>query len=410
MAQASRIFQVFAKPAGSLCNLSCHYCYYVGKKGLYPDASPLRMSDAILERYIVSHIQASTEPTIYFSWHGGEPTILGIDYFQKIVSLQRKHRPAHRTIANGLQTNGTLLDDQWCRFLAREGFTVGISMDGPRQFHNRYRVAGDQSPSFDRVLRGYEFLLNYGIPCEILCVVHQDNVGYPLEVYRFFKQLEARYVTFLPLVEPVPGTQAVSGRSVPARQFGEFLCSIFIEWKSGDVGTVTIQLFEEAARIAFQQDHSLCIFRKKCGGVPVIEHNGDFYSCDHFVDSRHCLGNISSTPLAELLESPAQIAFGQAKWATLPSMCRRCEVLDMCNGECPKNRFLKTPDGEPGLNYLCAGYKLFFTSYRPFVQQIAALIRQPNRENVPVSDSKPGRNSLCPCGSGKKYKSCCLQK
>ena len=377
MDKASRIFQVFVKPIGSICNLACHYCYYLDKEHLYPEAEVFCMPEVILEEYIVQHIEASTEPVIRFSWHGGEPTVLGMDYFRKIVTLQRKHQPINRRITNGMQTNGTLLDEEWCRFLAAEGFAVGLSLDGPEELHDQYRLTKGGKPTFQQAMRGYERLQQHGVCTDILCVVNAHNVRSPLQVYRFFKQINAPYVSFLPLVEPQPDADGgVSSRTVPADAFGAFLCTIFDEWISQDIGRIKIQVFEEAARTAFGQEHSLCIFRETCGDIPVIEHNGDFFSCDHFVDADHRLGNIIETRLVELLESPAQRAFGRAKLDTLPRYCQTCEVRAMCHGGCPKNRFIRTPDGETGLNYLCAGYKRFFTHCRPFVAEVAAQWRR----------------------------------
>ncbi len=377
MAKASRDFQVFVKPAGSLCNLRCHYCYYLKKEQLYPEGELLRMPDNVLEKYIVQHVEASPGSVIQFSWHGGEPMVLGLDYFRKIVALQRKHQPPHQRIINGMQTNGTLLDEDWCRFLAEEGFVVGISLDGPEEFHDRYRVTKDQNPTQRLAMRGYDLLQKHRIPSNILCVVHAENVQHPSEVYRFFKQLKAHYVEFLPLVEPRPEEErGVSPRTVPAEAFGNFLCTIFDEWVSQDVEQVNVQIFEEVARTALGQVHALCIFRKTCGDVPVIEHNGDFFSCDHFVDKEHHLGNIRETPLHDLLESPEQRAFGQAKWDTLPRSCQACEVLRFCHGGCPKDRIIQTPDPKAQLNYLCAGYKRFFTYCQPFVAQLSAVWRQ----------------------------------
>ena len=342
-----------------------------------------------------------------------------MNYFHKITALQRKHKPRGRRIINGIQTNGTLIDEQWCRFFAAEGYVVGVSLDGPRELHDLFRRTREKKPTHESVLRGYELLQQYQIPCEILCVVNSQNVRYAAQVYRYFKQLKSRYITFLPLVEPQPDAESgVSRRSVTSEAWGEFLCTVFDKWLSEDIGRMKVQIFEEAARTAFRQEHSLCIFRKTCGRVPVIEHNGDFYSCDHFVDTEHHLGNIRKTPLVELLESPAQTAFAQAKSNTLPRYCLDCDVREMCNGGCPKNRFIRTPEGEIGLNYLCAGYKRFFTHCRPFIAQLAAIWRQQSTEQQdlqsrPVemrSDSKTGRNAPCPCGSGKKYKNCCLNR
>ncbi len=379
MVKASREFQVFVKPIGSICNLDCRYCYYLKKERLYPKGESFRMPNEILEEYIIQHIDASPETVIRFSWHGGEPTVLGLDYFREIVALQRKHKPPDRRIANGIQTNGTLLDEDWCRFLATEGFAVGLSLDGTQEMHDRHRVTKDQKPTHEQTMRGYKLLQKHHVYTEILCVVNAHNVQSPLQVYRSFKQMNAQHITFLPMVEPQPDTKdGVSPISVPAEDWGTFLCTIFDEWRDHDIGQVKVQIFEEAARTAFNQEHSLCVFRPTCGDIPVIEHNGDFYSCDHYVDVEHRLGNIKETPLVELLESPAQRAFGEAKLETLPRYCLECEVRAMCNGECPKNRFLKTPDGEPGLNYLCAGYKRFFTHCQPFVSEVAAQWRRQN--------------------------------
>jgi uncharacterized protein len=419
MVKVSHEFQVFAKPGGSLCNLNCHYCYYLKKEHLYPKGESFRMDDPILEEYIIQQIAASSGSLINFSWHGGEPTLLGLEYFRKIVALQRKYQPSHQRIANGMQTNGTLLDEEWCRFLKTEGFGVGLSLDGPQEMHDRYRVTKSQNPTHKQAMRGYRLLRQYRIPCDLLCVVHAQNVQYPIQVYRFFKQIKAQYVEFLPLVEQQPDEEgAVSPRTVPAEAFGNFLCTIFDEWMRQDIGQVKVQIFEEAARTAFGLEHALCIFRKTCGDVPVIEHNGDLFSCDHFVNTEHRLGNIQKTLLIDLLESPAQRAFGQAKLDALPRHCRECEVLEMCHGGCPKDRILRTPDGEAGLNYLCAGFKRFFTHCQPFVAELSALLGRQSLERPMLlakvggahAGPKVGRNDPCPCGSGRKYKNCCLGK
>jgi len=379
MVKASQGFQVFVKPIGSICNLDCHYCYYLRKEHLYPKEETFRMPIKVLEEYIVQHIDASPETVIRFSWHGGEPTVLGLEYFRKIVALQRKHQPINKRIVNGIQTNGTLLDEDWCHFLAREGFTVGLSLDGPPEMHDRYRVTKDGRPTHEQTMRSYRLLQKHGVSTDILCVVNSYNVQFPLQVYRFFKKINAPYVTFLPMVEPQSDTESgASSLSVPADAWGTFLCTIFDEWREQDIGQVKVQIIEEATRTAFKQEHSLCIFRPTCGDIPVIEHNGDFYSCDHFVDVEHHRGNIMETPFVDLLESPTQRAFGRAKLDTLPIYCRECVVRSMCNGGCPKNRFIKTPGGEPGLNYLCSGYKRFFSHCQPFVSEVATLWNEQN--------------------------------
>lgn len=368
----SREFQVFVKPVGAECNLSCRYCYYLDKAELYNHTGLIRMTDENLEKYIILHIEASTEPDISFSWHGGEPTLAGLDFFRKVVNLQQRRKPSGRNIINGIQTNATLLNDNWCKFLASEGFFVGISIDGPEELHNKFRVSKGKAGSFRKTLNGYELLKKHNIPTELLTVVNAENVNFPNEVYSFLKQLGSKYMTFLPLVEREPGSHSgASSISVPAAAFGSFLSTIFDEWVTEDIGSIKIQIIEEAARTAFNQEHTLCIFKKTCGGVPVVEHNGDFFSCDHYVDKEHLIGNIYKISLTEMLDSDEQQAFGLAKFVTLTEYCLECEVRNMCNGECPKNRFIKSPSGEPGLNYLCPGYKRFFNHVKPFVDIIA---------------------------------------
>lgn len=332
------------------------------------------MPDDLLEEYIIQHINASSGPDIFFSWHGGEPTLAGLQFFRRVVELQRKHIPENNRVINGLQTNGTLLNDEWCRFLKQENFIVGISLDGPENFHSINRLRKDGQSSFIEVLRGYQLLREYGIPCEILCVVNSANINHPLEIYRYFKQLKAQYITFLPLVERRTGKE-VSEQSVNAKEFGKFLCAIFDEWKDSDIGEIKIQIFEEALRTAFNLEHTLCIFKKTCGGVTVLEFNGDVYSCDHYVRQEYFLGNIRNTSLQILLESPEQKTFGQAKLDFLPEYCLKCEVIEMCNGACPKDRFIATPDGNAGLNYLCEGYKMFFNHCKPFIEQVTEVWR-----------------------------------
>lgn len=417
MAKASSDFQIFVKPVGSSCNLNCTYCYYLDKGQLYPGKKTFRMQEDLLEDYIRQHIEASPSSTIQFSWHGGEPTLMGIEYFRKIVVIQGKYKKSHQKIINGIQTNGTLLNEDWCQFFAKEGFIVGISIDGPQEFHDLYRISKTGKSSFEQTLRGYQLLKQYEIPVNILCVVHAHNVKHPLEIYRFFKGLRARYIEFLPLVEKDSlrnGT--LTSRTVRAEDFGEFLCTIFDEWLSEDIENMSIQIFEEVARTALGQEHALCIFNKTCGRVPVLEHNGDLFACDHFMTPEYRQGNIREKPLAELLESPTQKAFGENKWKNLPHFCQTCEVLKFCYGGCPKDRILQTAEGESGLNYLCKGFKRFFTHCQHFVNSLSSVWKSqsPNESNLVLemkgSGRKIGRNDPCPCGSGKKYKRCCLNK
>ena len=418
MQTASREFQVMVKPMGPICNLDCRYCYYLRKTELYPAGESFRMPDDLLEGYIVQHIAASPKELIYFSWHGGEPTALGLDSFRRIVELQRRHQPPGRRIVNGIQTNGTLLDEEWGRFLAAEHFDVGLSLDGPEELHDGYRVSKGGKPTHQQVVQAFRLLQRYRIPCTILCVVHNRNVHHPRAVYRFFKELGVQFLQFLPLVlRQADGS--VTPETVPAEAYGGFLCAIFHEWVRYDAGRIGIQNFDEAARPFLYEDHALCVFQRTCGDVVAMEHNGDVFSCDHFVDWEHCLGNIRETPLVQLLESPAQREFGRRKWDTLPRYCLECEVLALCNGGCPKDRFRRTPEGEEGLNYLCPGLKVFFASSAPYLRKLATfwqsgepLDRFAHLLRIEEAQAAPqaGRNDPCPCGSGRKYKKCCLDK
>ena len=309
MEQTLSDFQIFAKPVGPTCNLNCRYCYYLEKKSLYKLTDSFLMSDDILEIYIKQLIEASTGNVIDFSWHGGEPLLAGIDFYRKVLKLQSAFKPAGTTIRNGIQTNGTLIDEEWCRFLAEEGFLIGISMDGPAEFHNIYRRTKDDGNTWYNVNRGFQLLKKYGIIAEILCVVNAQNVQHPFVIYDFLKQTGAKFITFLPLVVPESDSSSgVSSDSVPSEEFGFFLSEVFDKWVEEDIGEIKVQIFEEAARTAFNQEHTLCIFKENCGGVPVVEHNGDFYSCDHFVNEEYLLGNILDHSLTFYLESERQIS------------------------------------------------------------------------------------------------------
>lgn len=362
MKKENREFQVFAKPVGASCNLRCSYCYYLEKESLYKEGFRI-ITDATLEEYIRQHIEATTGDVVQFSWHGGEPLLAGPDFFRKVVSIQVKYLPEGMKVQNGIQTNGTLINEEWCNFFKTNGFVIGISIDGPEDLHNYLRKDSKGSTTFDIVLKAYSLLLKHNIQNEILCVVNPMNVLYPLQTYGFFRSIGASYITFIPLVE--------EELKVDPEEYGAFLITIFNEWKHNDIGRIKVQIFEEALRSAFGQDHTLCIFKPKCGGVPVIERNGDFYSCDHFVDKDHLIGNIHENHLSEMLDSKEQHDFGLNKMQSLPDYCRKCEVLDMCNGGCPKNRITNTPDGSQGLNYLCPAYQLFFNYVRPFVRIIS---------------------------------------
>ena len=363
MAQAAG-FLVLAKPAGPRCNLRCDYCYYLAKDAQFADGGPRRMADDLLERHIRERLAAPGGPVVRFDWHGGEPTLLGLDYFQRIVALQQAHCPPGRTVANGLQTNGTLLDPAWARFLRAEGFSVGLSLDGPAAGHDGWRRHGDGRASHAEAVRGLRLLQRHGVPCDVTCVLHAGNTADPLETYAFFRDLGVASLQFLPLVAAgpaTPGPEAV----------GRFLCRVFDQWIRHDLGRIVIQLFDEALRPALGLEHALCLFRETCGEVLVLEHDGGVYACDHFVDPAHRLGSLRDRPLAELAASPAQRAFGEAKRSTLPGACLACDVLAWCHGGCPKDRIV--PDRRGQLqNALCPAYQRFFRHARPVLARLAA--------------------------------------
>jgi uncharacterized protein len=354
-------FHLMAKPGGSRCNLSCRYCFYLRKGELYP-GSRFRMSDEVLGEYIRQTIEAHGIPEVTFAWQGGEPTLLGLDFFNKALRLQEKYCRPGMVIHNTIQTNGILLDDRWCDFFRRNRFLVGISIDGPLEIHDACRTDASGAGSFNRVMQGLSLLKNNRVDFNILCTVNAVNGNTPLEVYRFFRdEVKATFIQFIPVVERYPKTGSVTPWSVRPEQYGKFLTGVFDEWVRHDVGTTYVQHFDTALANWYGEPHGICVFSPTCGQAMVIEHNGDVYSCDHFVDGDHLLGNILSVPLSELVNSGRQCQFGLDKRETLPKYCRECPVLFACRGECPKNRFAVSPDGEPGLNYLCEGYRRFFS-------------------------------------------------
>ena len=433
MADRFDTFHVMTKPTGSICNLDCTYCFYLEKEALYPERNKWAMPEEVLERYIEQYIAAQHGEEVNFAWQGGEPTLLGVDYFRKIVALQQKHAQGKK-IFNALQTNGTLLDDEWCVFLRENQFLVGISIDGPRAIHDQYRVDKGGKPTFDRVMRGLERLKANRVEFNTLTCVQRRNAHHPLEVYRFLKEIGSGFMQFIPIVErlaPTPGPDGlslippastldapVSEWSVDSLQYGKFLTAISDEWVRYAVGRDYLQISEAALATWLGHESPLCVFAKTCGTGLALEHNGDLYSCDHFVYPEYRLGNIMDEPLASLARNDAQRAFGNAKLDTLPKYCKSCEVRFACNGECPKHRFMHTPDGEPGLNYLCAGYKHFFTHIDPYMQFMATQLRNGRapalimsqlrtQDRVAAGKSSDGPNAPCSCGSGRKYKKCC---
>ncbi|MDA8050040.1 MAG: anaerobic sulfatase maturase [Rhodospirillales bacterium] len=424
-------FHVMTKPIGPLCNLNCEYCFYLQKGNLYPGTSGWRMPEDVLESYIRQYIGAQRVETITFAWQGGEPTLLGVEFFRKAVELEKKYANGKR-IENAFQTNGILLNDRWGQFLAENSFLVGISIDGPRELHDRYRVSKGGQPTFIRVMRGIGYLKAHGVAFNTLSVVHRQNAHHPLEVYRFLKDVGSGFIQFIPVAEVMPadgnaagpglptatGKLAAAPWSVEATEYGRFLCRIFDEWVRNDVGRVFVQLFDVALEAWCGNPPPLCVFGEACGAAMAIEHNGDLYSCDHFVDAAHRLGNIMEEPLGLLVRSSRQIKFGRDKRETLPQYCRACDVRFACNGGCPKHRFIRAPEGEDGLNYLCAGYRVFFRHVDPFMRFMASelargrapanVMRWARQRDAPRAGAKmPGRNDPCLCGSGLKYKRCC---
>ena len=359
-----------AKPASSACNMRCEYCYYLEKSKYYPKGTN-RMDERMLEMFISRYIAAQNSPDVLFNWHGGEAMLCGTDFFRRALELQRKYGAGHN-IVNTIQTNGLLLDRKWCSFFRENGFLVGISLDGPEDCHDMYRKKTGGQGSFADVMRGMEMLKGEGVEFNVLCAVNDYNSRRPLEVYDFFRSTGARFVQFTPVVErtdPSGGLCAGEGAenarltpwSVLPDTWGRFLCDIFFRWVRNDVSDFFVNIFDAVLAGYVGREPGNCYFAKKCGHALVLEYNGDVYSCDHFVFPEYLLGNIAGDNLRDLRESPAQKTFGEAKTKSLPRTCRQCRYLNICNGECPKNRI--TPSGEPGrnVNYLCRGYKFFFS-------------------------------------------------
>ncbi len=427
-------FHLLAKPSGSTCNIDCKYCFFLSKEALYPNDKQ-RMSEATLETYIRQLLESHRTPTVTVAWQGGEPTLMKLDFFKHSIDLVEKHRRPGQVVQHTFQTNGILLDDKWCEFFKENKFLVGLSVDGPREIHDANRVDRGGQGTFDRVMKGWQLLRKHRVDFNILCTVNSSNEYHGRAVYRFFRdELGAEWVQFIPIVERAtaetiqianlgwseqPGSKRllytqngslVTKRSVGGEQYGRFLVEIFEEWVRHDVGRVYVQLFDVTLEAYFGR-HLLCIHAPTCGYGPALEHNGDLYSCDHFVEPRYRLGNIHESHMLKLISSPEQRKFGNDKRDSLTAQCRDCEVRPLCNGGCPKDRFMLSRDGEPGQNYLCSGLKLFFSHTRPAMQTMARLLQQrrPPSDVMALTlaeDRKRPRNQPCPCGSGLKFHSC----
>jgi serine-type anaerobic sulfatase-maturating enzyme len=427
-----RAFHLLSKPTGAVCNLDCSYCFFLSKEMLYP-GSRFRMADELLEEYIRQLFEAHEgQPEVTVAWQGGEPTLIGLEFFRRSIELQREHgRPGQR-IMNTIQTNGTLIDDEWAAFFKEQEFLVGLSIDGPRDLHDAYRVDKGGKGSFDRVMRGLGYLQKHDVDWNALTTIHAANGDYGLDVYRFLRdEAGAQFMQFIPIIERTadpPGANGswsswrdrplyvqegsyVTDRSVTAEQYGRFLIEVFEEWVRRDIGSVYVQMFDVALANWHGEPPSLCIHSETCGSALALEHTGDLYSCDHFVEPKHKLGNIRELHMLDLVSSPQQVQFGLDKRDTLPQYCLDCDVRFACHGGCPKDRFIETPDGEPGLNYLCAGFKDFFHHVDRPMRMMSLLLAR-NRAPAELmqlyaaTDAKRGRNEPCPCGSGRKWKHC----
>jgi uncharacterized protein len=426
-------FNVMLKPAGPICNLDCTYCYYLEKKKLYPDKNDFRMSDKLLEEYIRQYIEANQVPVVTFTWQGGEPTLMGVDFFRKAIDLQNRYANGKK-IENSFQTNGTRLDDDWCKFLYDNKILTGVSIDGKEHNHDHYRKTVAGGSSFRKVIKGIELLQKHRVEFNTLSVVNDYNVHFATETYSFLKSIGSVFLQFIPVVErkavgmpdnilslvanDYSGPSEVTGWSVTGKDYGQFLTAIFDEWVRNDVGRYFVQIFDATLANWVNELPGICVFAETCGEALVMEHNGDLFSCDHYVYPEYYLGNIVETPMAELATSQRQFDFGLDKRNKLPGYCLDCNVRFACHGECPKHRILLTPDGEYGLNFLCEGYKMFFSHVAPYMDFMARELKNKrapanvvqwirNKEQQAKKAVLPERNDPCPCGSGKKYKNCC---
>ena len=392
--EAAQGLHVVAKPIGPACNLDCAYCFYLEKQALYGAGKDYRMSDAVLAAFIKGYVEAQPTPVVEFVWQGGEPTLLGLDFFRRVVELQRPFTQI-KTITNSLQTNGTLLDDEWCRFLKQQGFMVGISLDGPREIHDRYRLDRQGNGSFNAVMRGLKLLQKHGVEYNVMASVARETTRQPLEVFRFFKREGVEFIQFVPIIERLPSAaeqQLGFGLAGPAaldreerntdvtpwtvlpEEYGDFLIAIYEEWVRNDVGKTFVMNFEWALNAWIGNPSPVCIHARQCGRSLAIEHNGDLFACDHYVYPQYRLGNILTGDLAQLVAASQQSGFGASKETALPRWCRECEVLAACRGGCPKHRFARSFHDEPGLHYLCSGYKKFFGHIRKYLRAMTTLL------------------------------------
>lgn len=371
---------IVVKPIGPMCNLRCRYCFYLEKESLYGATEAWRMTDETLETYIRQYIEAqpATTQDINFTFQGGEPTLMGLDFFRRAVELEKKYLPPGKMASNSLQTNGILLDDQWCEFLRENRFLVGLSLDGPEELHNAYRTDSSGHGSFDRVMRSLRCMQKHGVNFNAIACIHRRNGDHPARVYRFLRDNGIQFMQFIPVVQRA-AADTVTPESVLPEQFGRFLIGLFDEWAYHDVGRIEIGDFEQAIMNWRGIGSITCVYKEICGRALALEHNGDLYACDHFVDPKHKLGNIHESTIFEMAKSPEQERFGRAKTASLPSVCRNCDVRFLCNGGCPKDRFLRDTNGESGVHYLCEGYRMFYRHSAPIMRAFADALQTGRR-------------------------------
>ena len=432
MPEVPRAFHLLAKPTGAVCNLDCSYCFFLSKEMLYP-GSRFRMADELLEEYLRQLIEAHKQvPEVTIAWQGGEPTMMGLEFFHRSVELAEQYLKPGQQASYTIQTNGTLLDEEWAAFFKENGFLVGISIDGSREMHDAYRVNRGGRGSFDQVMRGLEFLRQTEVEWNALTTVHARNGDHGREVYRFLRdECQARFIQFIPIIERVAEAtdgevpwsswrdrplyeqkgELVTNRSIGGEQYGRFLIEVFEEWVRHDVGKVYVQLFDVTLANWVGEPPGLCVHSETCGLALALEHTGDLYSCDHFVEPRYKLGNIRETHMLELVASPQQRQFGLDKRETLPRYCLECDVRFACHGGCPKDRFTRTPDGEAGLNYLCPSFKAFFHHVEVPMRFMAERLQVGEApadivQFYAAEDAKRGRNAPCTCESGRKWKHC----
>lgn len=434
-------FHVLAKPIGPICNLDCEYCFYLKKQELFPESKSFRMNEETLEAFTRGYIECQPQGCreVNFAWQGGEPTMLGVKFFRRAVELQEQYARPGMSILNSIQTNGTLLDDEWGEFLHENNVLVGISIDGPEEIHDEYRFDKQGRGTFDDVMRGLDVLKRHEVEYNTLTVVQNRNSQDGKGIYDFLKSIGSTFFQFIPIVEPDPEAPEnalgarVSPRSVESAQYGRFLSDVMDRWlELDDVGKIFVRDFDTSLAIVVGHPSPLCVNAEVCGRAVAIEHNGDLFSCDHFVNEDDRIGNVLNQSLTAMLDGLQQTGFGNDKRDGLPAYCRECEFLGLCNGGCPKDRIINTPDGDPGLNYLCAGYKIFHEHSLPVFRKMAQClsIRRPASDYAIIDDimreqadaqmreamserdteQEPGPNEPCLCGSGRKFKKCCLAR